>query len=124
VFGDSFHEFGEVVAGELGSKPVTPTANPTESDATVVAQEPPADVVVSHGDTVGLRTALVTPEICDALHRLPGFSDGARWDLPLDTLAEIANVAGPARSTTTPSSSSTTSQAATTRQPPRPRLRA
>jgi hypothetical protein len=69
--------------------------DPTATDALVVAQEPPADTAVSHGDAVGLRTALITPDICDRLRRLPDFSDGAHWDLPLDALSEISDIAGP-----------------------------
>ncbi|MGH9187386.1 MAG: PQQ-binding-like beta-propeller repeat protein, partial [Acidimicrobiales bacterium] len=75
----------------------TPTdGDPTEPEAVVVAQEPPAGQTVRRGVTIGLRTALVDQRLCRALNELPDFSDGAHWDLSPDTLNEIAQLAGPA----------------------------
>jgi hypothetical protein len=80
----------------LGLRGAPADGDPTEVDALVVAQEPPPDVRVSPGDVVGLRTAVVTPELCAVLRDLPDFSNGATWELPVGVLQRVVDVAGPA----------------------------
>ena len=82
--------------------------DPTEAEAVVVAQEPPPDVVVSPGHFVGLRTALVTPELCTVLRDLPDFSNGATWGCP-SMCSSVSSMSPAPRWTPTRSGSSTTS---------------
>jgi PASTA domain len=52
--------------------------DPTEPGSVVVSQEPAAGTMVAWGSPVGLRTALVTPTLCDALAVVP-YPDGASF---------------------------------------------
>lgn len=45
--------------------------DPDEPHAVVVAQKPPAGTRVVPGDRIGLRTALINPELCAVLRRIP-----------------------------------------------------
>jgi hypothetical protein len=86
----------EAALQEAGLRGGPIDGDPTAPDAVVVAQEPPADLQIPAGDAVGLRTALVTAELCDVLRRLTDFSDGADWNLSVEVLQEVTNLADPA----------------------------
>lgn len=53
-------------------------SDPNDPDAVVVAQAPPAGSQVPAGEPVGLRTALVSQELCDALDRVAPSGGDAR----------------------------------------------
>lgn len=62
-----------VEAAGLTGRPVSGPgwADPSEPEAMVVHQEPPAGTVIGRGEVVGFRTALVTAELCEVFTRVP-----------------------------------------------------
>lgn len=73
--------------------------DPDEPEAVVVGQKPPPGTLVEHGDAVGLRTALINPDLCAVFTQLPprqgDAHDLARTDGYWDMLSEARTFADP-----------------------------